>query len=35
MNILSKDQVKRLHSLLLEKTGGLDGIRDELCWIPR
>ncbi|MDR1726340.1 MAG: type II toxin-antitoxin system death-on-curing family toxin [Acidobacteriota bacterium] len=29
MNILSKEQVKRLHSLLLEKTGGLDGVRDE------
>jgi len=29
MITLSKEQVKRLHSLLLEQTGGMDGIRDE------
>jgi len=29
MITLSQDQVKMLHSKLLEATGGLDGIRDE------
>jgi death-on-curing protein len=29
MITISKEQVKRLHSLLLEQTGGMDGIRDE------
>ena len=26
---LSKEQVMRLHSLLIEETGGMDGLRDE------
>lgn len=29
MNILSREQVIRLHKKLIESTGGLDGIRDE------
>jgi len=29
MITLSKEQVKRLHRILLESTGGLDGIREE------
>jgi death-on-curing protein len=29
MIVLSKEQVKQLHRKLLERTGGLDGIRDE------
>jgi len=29
MITLSKEQVKRLHKMLLDSTGGLDGIRDE------
>ena len=29
MTTLSKEQVKRLHKMLLDSTGGLDGIRDE------
>ena len=29
MITLSKEQVRRLHSLLIEQTGGMDGIRDE------
>lgn len=29
MIVLSKDQVKLLHSQLIEQTGGIDGIRDE------
>jgi len=29
MIILSKEQIKRLHKMQLEATGGLDGIRDE------
>jgi death-on-curing protein len=29
MITLSKEQVKRLHKVLLDNTGGLDGIRDE------
>ncbi len=26
---LSKEQVMRLHSLLIEETGGMDGLRSE------
>ena len=29
MTTLNKEQVKRLHEMLLDNTGGLDGIRDE------
>ena len=29
MIVLSKEQIKRLHKMQLEATGGLDGIRDE------
>ncbi|MCL1914437.1 MAG: Fic family protein [Eubacteriaceae bacterium] len=29
MITLSKDQVKQLHKMLLDATGGLDGIREE------
>jgi death-on-curing protein len=29
MITLNKEQIKRLHRILLDKTGGLDGIRDE------
>lgn len=29
MNILTKRQIIRLHSLLIEESGGIDGIRDE------
>jgi len=29
MITLCKEQVKRLHKVLLDSTGGLDGIRDE------
>jgi len=29
MITLSKEQTKRLHKILLDSTGGLDGIRDE------
>jgi death-on-curing protein len=29
MITLSKDQIKRLHKMLLDSTGGLGGIRDE------
>jgi death-on-curing protein len=29
MIVLSREQVKRLHKKLLERTGGLDGMRDE------
>jgi len=29
MITLNKEQIKRLHSKLLEKTGGMDGLRDE------
>ncbi|MCL2866932.1 MAG: Fic family protein [Clostridia bacterium] len=29
MMTLSKEQVQRLHKVLLDSTGGLDGIRDE------
>ncbi len=29
MITLSKEQIKRLHKMLLDSTGGLDGIRDE------
>jgi len=29
MRTLNKEQVKRLHQMLLDSTGGLDGIRDE------
>ena len=29
MKILSKEQVIRIHSILIEQTGGSDGIRDD------
>lgn len=29
MNKLTKEQVLRLHSLMIDTTGGLDGLRDE------
>jgi death-on-curing protein len=29
MIVLSKDQIKRLHQILIEATGGLNGVRDE------
>jgi death-on-curing protein len=29
MIILNKEQIKRLHAMLLKSTGGLNGIRDE------
>ena len=29
MNILSKEQVLKLHASLIKATGGIDGIRDE------
>ena len=29
MIVLNKEQIKKLHSVLIEKTGGIDGIRDE------
>ena len=29
MITLTNEQIKRLHSILLDATGGLDGLRDE------